>query len=136
MKTLARLASQLAYRNSPKGRATVAAYNASPKALAQKAAYAKTPARREADTRYYETHKGHTQYRVACAKRQAIKLQRTPPWVDYERIRAFTAACPRGCEVEHIVPLQGRLVSGLHTMANLSYLTKSANCSKGNRFIV
>jgi hypothetical protein len=36
-------------------------------------------------------------------------------------------------EVDHIIPLNGKNVSGLHTLKNLQVLTKFANRSKGNK---
>lgn len=60
---------------------------------------------------------------------------RTPIWEDLERIRDFYLNCPEGMHVDHIIPLRGRLVSGLHTVNNLQYLSVKDNLKKGNNFI-
>lgn len=72
--------------------------------------------------------------RSIFAKRRAAKLQRTPKWVDLQKIQEVYKNCPKGMHVDHIVPLQGKNVSGLHVHWNLQYLTASENCKKGNRF--
>ena len=50
------------------------------------------------------------------------------------QIREFYANRPSGMTVDHIVPLHGAMVSGLHVPWNLQYLTGAENGAKGNRF--
>jgi predicted HicB family RNase H-like nuclease len=69
------------------------------------------------------------------AKRRAAKLQRTVSWANLDKIKEIYKNCPDGYEVDHIIPLQGKNVSGLHVEYNLQYLTVSENCSKKNRFL-
>lgn len=76
----------------------------------------------------------HEPPNAKSARRKAAKLLRTPKWADRDAIAAFYARCPRGYHVDHIVPLQGDCVSGLHVIDNLQYLPAAANISKGNRF--
>lgn len=79
--------------------------------------------------------KRHPGKRTALVmKRYVAKLQRTAPWADLAEIALFYENCPKGYHVDHIVPLRGELVSGLHVIENLQYLPASENCSKGNVF--
>jgi len=59
--------------------------------------------------------------------------QATPPWADLDAIRSFAATCPLGFHIDHIVPIKGKNVCGLHVLWNLQYLPSAANLSKGNR---
>lgn len=68
------------------------------------------------------------------AKRRAIEKSALPPWADLEKIKKFYLECPKGYHVDHIVPLQGKYVCGLHIDTNLQYLTIEENLAKGNRF--
>lgn len=71
-----------------------------------------------------------------CARRRAMKLQRTPKWLSKEQldqIRIIYDNKPAGYHVDHIVPLKGENVSGLHVPWNLQYLTTSENCRKKNK---
>ena len=65
------------------------------------------------------------------ARRRRVRLQ-TPPWANIRKIEFFYKACPYGQEVDHIVPLKGLLVSGLHVHYNLQYLPVTDNRRKGN----
>lgn len=65
--------------------------------------------------------------------------ERTPLWVSEEEIwmiQCFYVDCPEGYHVDHIIPLNGELVSGLHILSNLQYLSSSDNLSKGNNFLI
>lgn len=73
-------------------------------------------------------------YIAKDAKRRAIKLQRTPKWADLKAIEEFYKACPPGYHVDHICPLQGKNVSGLHVIDNLQYLLAAENLAKGSKF--
>ena len=80
------------------------------------------------------------------ANRRAIKLQRTPKWVDSEELwlikEAYALAALRtkqfgfNWHVDHIVPLQGRYVSGLHVPGNLQVIPGVDNISKCNKYEV
>lgn len=71
--------------------------------------------------------------RIYQAHYRCDKIDRTPSWADLTKIKEIYNNCPKGYHVDHIVPLQGELVSGLHVENNLQYLTMSENCSKGNK---
>jgi hypothetical protein len=77
------------------------------------------------------------------AKRRSAKLQRTPSWLtpcELERIQAlysiaamFTRESGIEHHVDHIVPLQGESVSGLHVYDNLRILPAIENLKKSNK---
>lgn len=83
-----------------------------------------------------------------CAKvrkRQLAKLQRTPKWLTekhFKEIQEFYILAEElkwlnngeRLEVDHIVPLQGKNVSGLHVPWNLQIIPASMNQSKGNKY--
>lgn len=79
----------------------------------------------------------------ACAnsmKRKAAKRNRTPSWANMSKIAEFYTLANNLTKttgikhvVDHIVPLQGVYVSGLHVENNLQVITALANASKGNR---
>jgi hypothetical protein len=76
------------------------------------------------------------------AKYRADKLQRTPKWADLGAIReiyrkAVQATKLTGFQyhVDHILPLNGKRVSGLHIAENLRVVTEFENLSKGSKFM-
>ncbi len=81
---------------------------------------------------------------VKTAKRRANKLMATPKWMtkqDFEKIeeiynKARNLNSLTGIEhhVDHIVPLQGKNVCGLHVPWNLQILTATENLRKSNIF--
>ena len=68
-------------------------------------------------------------------KRKTSKIQRTPVWADLEEIKKlYVLANKNGMHVDHIIPLNGKLVSGLHVIENLQLLPPTENISKSNKF--
>jgi len=80
----------------------------------------------------------------AARRREAIK-QQTPPWLTDDDIEAIIAVYRKAKTIEfhtgephhvdHIVPLKGRRVCGLHVPWNLQCLPKLQNLSKSNKHV-
>lgn len=75
-----------------------------------------------------------------CRARQAGLKERTPAWANRRQMAglykiAKMLSKTRGIRysVDHVIPLHGELVSGLHVETNLSIMTLSANAAKFNR---
>ena len=63
-----------------------------------------------------------------ASKRRARIANRTPSWANSEEIgRVFLLASERGLSVDHIVPLFGKKVCGLHVQDNLRCIPKRLN---------
>jgi hypothetical protein len=76
-------------------------------------------------------------FRARDARRRAEALKATPAWADHKAIRAVYAKARRLTaesgiqhEVDHVVPLKGRKVCGLHVHQNLQVITRLANRRK------
>ena len=75
------------------------------------------------------------------AKRRASKVRATPTWVDqsaitevYEQREAAQEIFDLKLEVDHIIPLRGRGICGLHVPWNLRVIELTRNRSKHNRY--
>lgn len=79
------------------------------------------------------------------AKRRATILQRTPKWLTeddfwlieqaYDIAKLRTEMFGFEWHVDHVVPLQGKKVSGLHVPINLSVIPGTDNCRKSAKFL-
>ncbi len=74
------------------------------------------------------------------SKRRSALLHRIPEWSDLNKIKQIylqaeiisnDTGIPH--EVDHIIPLQGVLVSGLHVIGNLQIIPMNLNRSKKNK---
>lgn len=78
------------------------------------------------------------------AKRKASQRNATPPWLTKEHLaqikdvyrgaKEMETVFPWKQEVDHIVPIRGKTVSGLHVPWNLQILSARENASKSNSF--
>lgn len=93
---------------------------------------------------YQKTH-AHV-INAAIARRRSAKLLRTPKWLGPEEMwlveQAYELAVLRAklfgfaWHVDHIIPLQGDVVSGLHVPINLQVIPGVENIRKRNSFVV
>ena len=88
---------------------------------------------------YYNKHRAKRLHDAAL--RRAEKKRKTPAWANLkkiERIYQLSAWASKftdePLEVDHIIPLKGDLISGLHVEHNLQIISKSENRAKNNRW--
>jgi len=87
---------------------------------------------KETASRYVKLHKKIILHKTRL--RQFSLIKATPKWANIEKIKFIYMNCPKGMHVDHIIPINNRLVCGLHVETNLQYLTAFENLSKGNKF--
>ena len=82
------------------------------------------------------------QNRFARSIRRAREKQAFPEWADHKIMRAIYREAARltketgiAHDVDHIVPLAGKNVCGLHWEGNLRIVTAAENREKSNRFL-
>jgi hypothetical protein len=79
--------------------------------------------------KYYKNHPEIR--RLYNLTRHTKRKLRIPKW-GQENIKEFYTNCPKNRVVDHIIPLCGKLISGLHVSWNLQYLTPKQNRKKNN----
>jgi len=96
--------------------------------------------RKEITRRYRQNNKGVVNN--LTAKRRAAKLQATPPWAEldkikvlYEKAKWLESVTGLKYHVDHVIPLRGEKVSGLHCWNNLQLLEEKENVKKSNKLI-
>lgn len=77
-------------------------------------------------------------------KRQLSKIQRTPKWLSsfdlvyieclYQVAAMRTKESGESWHVDHVIPLQGKNVSGLHVPSNLKVIPAKENLQKSNKY--
>ncbi len=95
---------------------------------------------------YFKSYQkaNRAKYNALENRRRASKLNATPPWLTKEQLEEMEymylvskdayLLTGEEYEVDHIVPLQGKDICGLHVPWNLQVLTASSNRSKNNKY--
>lgn len=102
-----------------------------------------TPEGRKKQRQLYERHYSANKIRfiVRGAERRAARIQATPKWYKrsdaipfFEEAKRLTEETGVPHVVDHIIPLRGKKVCGLHVKENFRVITAAANWSKFNHF--
>ena len=88
---------------------------------------------------YEKANRGMTA--AICARKRYKRVKATPPFADFEKIKAVYREANRLSKetgvthhVDHIVPINGKTVCGLHVSWNLQVLPAIANIRKSNNW--
>lgn len=87
---------------------------------------------------HYRKNKSYYLAKGALSKRRL--RQATPPWADLTKIveiyqsASMLSTPSEKFSVDHVIPLRGKNVCGLHVHNNLQIMTLRRNKSKGNRW--
>ena len=131
-----------AYSRSPEGRITAAMARAKPaareKMIAHQTRYASDPTKVEAArNRARERYRLDPEYFIRKGRNRTLTIgNRTPSWADLGRIKSTYLEARKlrdagiDCVVDHIVPLQGKTVCGLHCEFNLQIISRIENAKK------
>ncbi len=79
----------------------------------------------------YEKNRSLYLFRASLRKKH-VKVA-TPKWADMLKVRDIYLSRPDGFHVDHIVPLRGKNVCGLHVEYNLQIIPSTDNLRKGNK---
>ena len=86
-----------------------------------------------------ESNPGESRARVA--QRRAMRIKATPLWADLEQIKRIYTLCAKVSErtgvlhhVDHIIPLKGKNICGLHVEKNLRIIPAKMNLEKSNKY--
>lgn len=90
--------------------------------------------RRERFKKWADSPRGRAYLRKTWSAKTARKINAEPKWVNQDELARIYKNRPDGHHVDHIVPLKGKNVCGLHVPWNLQYLPALENIRKKNRF--
>ena len=102
--------------------------------------------KREYDKKYKVGYRKNNKGKINAhtRKRQAAKRKRTPMWLADSHLRQMECVYKKAAQykeefdldmhVDHIIPLQGKTVSGLHVPWNLRITTAEENLKKGSKY--
>lgn len=120
------------------GKAYIKEYHKTPQYVVYHAEYdpeydkkrRQTPEYKEYHVQYQQEHlAAHNLATLKCSTNRALRV----PQFGQDGILEFYTNKPNVYTVDHIIPLQGRKVSGLYVRWNLQYLTLFENSSKHNK---